>query len=123
MLGPREVVPYLQARGYLTTSGAALDGITIEDASRRNTNLKVLRPRGMSYFLKQARDADGAAHLAHEASIYQTFEPMFAEIRLVAVFRSSLDMTRTSTSLSWSSFGNRTTFVTTTPLNDDFLQP
>jgi thiamine kinase-like enzyme len=71
MLGPREVVPYLQARGYLTTSGAALDGITIEDASRRNTNLKVLRPRGMSYFLKQARDADGAAHLAHEASIYQ----------------------------------------------------
>ena len=71
MLGPREVVPYLQARGYLTTSGAALDGITIEDASRRNTNLKVLRPRGMSYFLKQARDADGAAHLAHEASIYR----------------------------------------------------
>jgi hypothetical protein len=71
MLGPREVVPYLQTRGYLTTSGAALDGITIEDASRRNTNLKVLRPRGMSYFLKQARDADGAAHLAHEASIYQ----------------------------------------------------
>lgn len=71
MLRPREVVPYLQARGYLTTSAAALDGITIEDASRRNTNLKVLRPRGMSYFLKQARDADGAAHLAHEASIYQ----------------------------------------------------
>jgi thiamine kinase-like enzyme len=71
MLGPREVVPYLQARGYLTTSGAALDGITIEDASQRNTNLKVLRPRGMSYFLKQARDADGAAHLAHEASVYQ----------------------------------------------------
>ena len=71
MLGPREVVPYLQARGYLTTSGVALDGITIEDASRRNTNLKVLRPRGMSYFLKQARNTDGIVHLAHEASIYQ----------------------------------------------------
>jgi thiamine kinase-like enzyme len=71
MLGPREVVPYLQGRGYLTTSGAALDGITIEDASRRNSNLKFLRRRGMSYFLKQARDADAAAHLAHEAAIYQ----------------------------------------------------
>ena len=71
MLGPREVVTYLQARGYLTISGAAFDGIRIEDASQRNTNLKVLRPRGMSYFLKQARDAAGAAHLAHEASIYQ----------------------------------------------------
>jgi len=71
MLRPREVVPYLQARGYLTASGTVLDGITIEDASRRNRNLKVLRPRGMSYFLKQARDADAAAHLAHEASIYQ----------------------------------------------------
>src|SRR3954447_7362615 len=71
MLGPREVVPYLQARGYLTTSDTALNGITIEDASRRNTNLKVLRPRGMSYFLKQAHDAEGAAHLAHEASIYE----------------------------------------------------
>src|SRR5262249_14130378 len=57
--------------GYLTTSGAAFDGLTIEDASRRNNNLKVLRPRGMSYFLKQARDADGVAHLSHEASIYQ----------------------------------------------------
>src|SRR5215211_3408710 len=71
MLGPREVVTYLQARGYLTISGTALDGITIEDASRRNSNLKVLRPTGMCYFLKQARDADAAAHLAHEASIYQ----------------------------------------------------
>ena len=71
MLGPREVVAYLQARGYLTTSGIVLDGITIEDASRRNSNLKVLRLRGMCYFLKQARDADAAAHLAHEASIYQ----------------------------------------------------
>jgi aminoglycoside phosphotransferase (APT) family kinase protein len=71
MLGPREVVPYLQARGYLTTSGTVLDGIAIEDASRRNSNLKVFRPRGMSYFLKQARDADGAAQLAREASIYQ----------------------------------------------------
>ncbi|MEU8007098.1 phosphotransferase [Catellatospora sp. NPDC049111] len=65
------MVPYLQDRGYLTTSGAALDGITIEDASRRNTNLKVLCRRGTSYFLKQARDSDGAAHLAHEASIYR----------------------------------------------------
>jgi thiamine kinase-like enzyme len=71
MLGPREVVPYLQARGYLTSSGTVLHGITIEDASRRNSNLKVLRPTGMCYFLKQARDADGVAHLAHEASIYQ----------------------------------------------------
>ena len=71
MLGPREVVPYLQACGYLTGSGSALDGITIEDASRRNHNLKVLRQRGVSYFLKQATDADGASHLAHEASIYQ----------------------------------------------------
>src|SRR4051812_1307581 len=71
MLAAREVVPYLQARGYLTTSGAVLDGITIEDVSRRNSNLKVLRPRGMSYFLKQARDANAAAHLAHEASIYR----------------------------------------------------
>jgi hypothetical protein len=84
MLGPREVVPYLQACGYLTTSGAALDGITIEDASRRNTNLKVLRPRGMSYFLKQARDADGAAHLAHEASIYQILR---ANVRRVSFGR------------------------------------
>lgn len=71
MLGPREVVPYLQARGYLRAAGAALDGITIEDASRRNSNLKVLRPRGTSYFLKRARDADTAAHLAHEAAIYR----------------------------------------------------
>ena len=91
----------LQARGYLTISGAALDGIKIEDISQRNTNLKVLRPRGMSYFLKQARDADGAAHLAQEASIYQILRAnVRQEIRLVAVFRSSLDMTRTSTSLS-----------------------
>ena len=74
MLGPREVGPYLQARGYLTTSGAVLDGLTIEDASRRNNNFKVVRPRGTSYFLKQARDADGAAHLAHEASIYQILQ-------------------------------------------------
>jgi Phosphotransferase enzyme family len=84
MLRPREVVTYLQTRGYLTTSGAALDGITIEDASRRNSNLKVLRSRGMSYFLKQARDADGAAHLAHEASVYQMLR---ADVRRDSVSR------------------------------------
>ena len=49
-------------------------------------------------FLKQARDADAAAHLAHEASIHESLERMFAEIRLAAVFRSSLDTIRASTS-------------------------
>ena len=87
MLGPREVVPYLQARGCLTASGTEFDGITIEDASRRKRNLKVLRRRGMSYFLKQARDADGAAQLAREASIYQFLRSNVRRDLLVTVFR------------------------------------
>ena len=52
MLGPREVVPYLQARGYLTTSGAVLDGITIEDASRRNTQFESASPARHELFLE-----------------------------------------------------------------------
>jgi hypothetical protein len=70
MMSPLEIVPYLHDRGFLT-SRAVLDGLTIEDVSRRNTNVKVLRPRGMSYFVKQARDADAAEDLANEAAVYQ----------------------------------------------------
>ena len=70
MLEPRDVLTYLVARGHLK-AGAALDDLTVEDASRKNTNWKVLRKRGMCYFVKQARDAEGAAHLANEALIYQ----------------------------------------------------
>lgn len=73
MLEPRDVVSYLQAQGYLRINGAALRDITIEDASRKNSNWKVLRPTGMCYFVKQARGTEDVADLAHEASIYQFF--------------------------------------------------
>jgi hypothetical protein len=73
MLAARDVATYLLER-QLINEQAIVDGnLTVIDASRRNSNFKVITEDGPSYLLKQGIGANSIATVAHEAALYQRF--------------------------------------------------
>lgn len=70
MLSQREVVPYLLARGLLTSQSVVEGNLVVDDVSRRNHNFLVACPSGR-YLLKQAADPERAQTISREAAFYR----------------------------------------------------
>ena len=71
-----EAIPYLIQLGLLSRRDLMRGDVRVEDASRRNRNLKVVSARGSSFLLKQPNSLDGYGleGLRREARHYQAFE-------------------------------------------------
>ena len=69
-----EAIPYLIGLGLLSHRDVMRDDIRVEDASRRNRNLKVISSRGPSFFLKQPDSSDRSTleGIDREARHYRT---------------------------------------------------
>jgi Ser/Thr protein kinase RdoA (MazF antagonist) len=79
-----DAAAYLLRRGLLAP-GAIVDGrVVIGDASSRNRNFAVRTDDGPDYLLKQGRDADGAATVAHEAAVYRRLDDLGVDLRAYA---------------------------------------
>ena len=70
MLSQHEVVPYLLARGLLTSQSVVEGDVAVEDVSRRNRNFLVASPSGR-YLLKQAVGPDRVQTISREAAFYR----------------------------------------------------
>jgi aminoglycoside phosphotransferase (APT) family kinase protein len=70
MLSQREVVPYLLARGLLTSQSVVEGHLVIDDVSRRNHNFLVASASGR-YLVKQALGPDRVRTIAREAAFYR----------------------------------------------------
>lgn len=79
---------YLLERGLLDRDSIVDGDLRVADLSRRNRNFKVLRRRGPSYFVKQARDTHGDtdASLRREATCYE----LAAKVESLAPLRALL---------------------------------
>lgn len=73
LLAAADLPFYLIERGLLEPEAIVDGDLTVADASRRNRNLKVLRRRGPSYFVKQPAtpDAQAVATLQREAVCFE----------------------------------------------------
>lgn len=71
-----EAIPYLVQSGLLSPRDIMRGDVRVEDASRRNLNLKVISSRGPSFFVKQADSTDCSTveSIRREARYYQFFE-------------------------------------------------
>jgi thiamine kinase-like enzyme len=70
MLSQHEVVPYLLARGLLTSQSVVEGDVLVDDVSRRNHNFLVASPSGR-YLLKQAVGRDRVRTISREAVFYR----------------------------------------------------
>jgi Ser/Thr protein kinase RdoA (MazF antagonist) len=80
MLGEREVLDLLMARGLLSPREVVDGGLAIRDVSRRNRNYRVTTPEGPSYLVKQGFGPEGRATVAHEAAAYAALADLDAPI-------------------------------------------
>jgi hypothetical protein len=67
-LSPSNIVAYLVERGVVPPTSAA--ALVVNPSIRRNRNFKILRPNHPGYFVKQAKEEDGAKTLRREALCY-----------------------------------------------------
>ena len=72
-LSQAQVVEYLLENKLLDPSDIGDCLILVRDASRRNSNVKVVREGGPSYFVKQSLERNALETLANEAGIYRLF--------------------------------------------------
>lgn len=71
MLQQHRVVSYLLSLGLDISQQAVEGGLSVLDASNRNTNYKIVTKHGPSYLLKQGVGADKIATIEREAAIYK----------------------------------------------------
>jgi hypothetical protein len=71
LLNERQLVDYLLDRGLVGAADVVAGDLAVQDLSRRNHNLAVLRGREPSYLVKQDRGQQGPATIAREAAFYQ----------------------------------------------------
>src|SRR5438477_559487 len=71
MLTQPNVAPYLLKRGLVGAQSLVEGDLSVVDASRRNTNFKVVRERGVSYLLKQGIGPERAMTVDNEAAVYR----------------------------------------------------
>jgi thiamine kinase-like enzyme len=69
-LSQRTVVPYLLQRHLISLDSIVAGDLSVEDASRRNRNFKIISEHGPCYLLKQGVGREGLATVAHEAAVY-----------------------------------------------------
>lgn len=69
-LNRSQVVHYLLQKGLLKAKDICDSDLLLIDASRRNSNIKVIRKNGPSYLVKQCRTSSAIETLANEAAIY-----------------------------------------------------
>jgi hypothetical protein len=74
-LTAEEAIPYLVQLGLLSRRDLIRGDVRVEDASRRNRNLKVISSRGPSFVLKQpdASDSSTFESIRREAGLYKDF--------------------------------------------------
>jgi hypothetical protein len=74
-LTEEEAIPYLSKLGLLSRRDLMRGDVHVEDASRRNRNLKVMSTRGPSFVLKQpdASDRSTLESISREARMYGLF--------------------------------------------------
>ena len=70
MLSQHEVVPYLLARGLLTSQSVVEGDLIVDDVSRRNHNFLVASPSGR-YLLKQAAGPERVQTISREVAFYK----------------------------------------------------
>lgn len=70
MLSQHEVVPYLLARGLLTSQSVVEGELIVDDVSRRNHNFLVASPSGR-YLLKQAAGPERVQTISREVAFYK----------------------------------------------------
>jgi aminoglycoside phosphotransferase (APT) family kinase protein len=75
MLSQHEVVPYLLARGFLTSHSVVEGDLIVDDVSRRNHNFLVASPSGR-YLLKQAAGPERVQTISREAAFYKAVSEM-----------------------------------------------
>ena len=68
-LTPKEIAPYLIESGLVSARSIVEGDLVVLDASRRNSNFKVVSERGTSYLIKQGIDGERAGTIANEASV------------------------------------------------------
>jgi hypothetical protein len=66
-----EVALYLQQRGLISGQAVVEGDLTIVDASRRNSNVRVISESGPCYLLKQAVGSERIATIGQEAAVYR----------------------------------------------------
>jgi Ser/Thr protein kinase RdoA (MazF antagonist) len=92
-------VPYLLEHGLISAAAIVEGDLQVLDAGRRNQNLKVVRRRGPSYFIKQPGEGEhrSNATIRCEAAFYDhcEHEPGAAEMRDILPACHSFDSERT----------------------------
>ncbi len=69
VLTPKEIAPYLIESGLVSARSIVEGDLAVLDASRRNSNFKVVSERGTSYLIKQGVDRERAGTVANEATV------------------------------------------------------
>src|SRR5438045_3129915 len=71
MLTQPAVAPYLLQRDLISAQSLVAGDLAVVDATRRNSNFKVISERGPSYLLKQGVGPDRSATVDYEAAVYR----------------------------------------------------
>ena len=74
MLTQAQIAHYLVAGGFSSAESIVDGDFEVMEASRRNSNFKVVTNRGPSYLLKQLKDASAGETVANEARVYRFFQ-------------------------------------------------
>jgi hypothetical protein len=69
-LTPKEIAPYLIESGLISARSIVEGDLVVLDASRRNSNFKVVSERGSSYLIKQGVDGERASTIGNEAAVF-----------------------------------------------------
>jgi hypothetical protein len=82
-LSDDNVFPYLLGRGFITPAAVLGGDLQVVPQSARHASFRVERRAGQGLFLKQGRDAGGAAFLRREAFVYRLAaeDPAFSCLR------------------------------------------
>jgi Phosphotransferase enzyme family len=78
-----DIAHWLLERKLISECAIVEGGFTVLDASRRNTNFKVVSAHGPSYLVKQGLGVEREGTLANEAAVYSVMysAPAFVELR------------------------------------------
>src|ERR1700760_802731 len=78
MLTHAQIAHYLIADGLATTESIVDGNLEEVEATRRNSNFKVVSDRGPSYLLKQLKESSTGDTVANEARVYRFLQDMSA---------------------------------------------
>jgi aminoglycoside phosphotransferase (APT) family kinase protein len=83
MLTQAQIAHYLVAGGFSSAESIVEGDFEVLEASRRNSNFKVVSNRGPSYLLKQLKDASAGETLANEARVYRFLQEVCTDDTLL----------------------------------------